>query len=503
MPVLRAVTYSRVSTLEQAGQDRHSLEAQRDALGRYAAALDYTVVGTYTDPGYSGATIERPDLTRLIEDARSKKFDVVLVYRLDRLARRVQLAYELIEILESCGVAMMSYAEPSINTTTPMGKATLGMMAIFAEWERDTFIERSRLGMRKAVEKGHFSGGVVAYGYEVIEKRLVIHPEEAEVVREVYRLYVGGMNSYTIARELNLRGIPTRYRKSGRAIRGKETAGQWGYAAVLRMLQNRTYLGEITYGRRNGTKTVQATPTLTKGFCPPILTLEVFEAAQRRREGNVLEATRNTKNQYLLRGMVVCGTCGRRYTGMTRPSAGKSGSFYYACSERTARRAQPDAVACPNPYMRGDALEREIWAEVCAALRDPVGALERVRSEQVEPAPRLDTSDLEKRLEAVTVRRSRLLDGYLEGTIAKPDYVERIADLDAQMIALQTRLGEMTSSFARTARAVSAIPLTELAARYAPTLESLDFEERREVVALLLERVLVLPDKSVSLEWRI
>ncbi len=176
--------YTRVSTEEQV--ERYSLEAQKEVLTRWAEVLGYEVAATYTDPGYSGAQEDRPALTRLLADAQEGRFAVVLVYRLDRLARKVRLAYDLIERLEQCGVGLMSYSEPNINTTTSIGKAVLGIMAVFAEWERDTFAERSRLGLRKAAQSGRYLGGIVPYGYTVEDGRLTPQPEEAAVVRQIF-----------------------------------------------------------------------------------------------------------------------------------------------------------------------------------------------------------------------------------------------------------------------------------------------------------------------------
>ena len=248
---MKAALYTRVSTEEQA--QNFSIENQLDHLHRYCQQQGYQAVKEYVDPGWSGTTLERPALTKLLKDAKAKLFDIVLVYKLDRLFRSNRHMYNTLAEWEEVGISLASVTEP-FDTTTTMGKAYLGMASTFAEWERNTFIERSRDGVRKAVEKGFYSGGIVTYGYRLNSdtKQLEIEEQEAKIVRDMFHWLANDrMTCYTIAKRLNALAVPTRYSKDRRGIRNKATTGIWRPGRVYNMLRNPAYKGEWEYGKRS------------------------------------------------------------------------------------------------------------------------------------------------------------------------------------------------------------------------------------------------------------
>ena len=495
---MRAVTYCRVSTDEQA--ERHSLGAQEDALTRYAEAMNFTLAGSYVDPGYSGANAERPGLTQLLHHAAEKRFDVVLVYRLDRLARRVQLAYNLIEELSTNGVALKSYAEPMIDTTTPMGKAILGMMAVFAEWERDTFIQRSQLGLRKAIEKGKYSGGIVAYGYAVNEGRLVIQPEEAEVVRLVFRLCTErGWSTIRIAEELTRLGYPTKYQLDGRGVRGKTTSTTWRAGAVLRILKNRSYTGEYLYGKRNGTLAVQEGAQLTRGYAPPIIDDSTFQRAQAQLATNAITSARNAKHTYILKSLVKCRACGRTYLGARTAS-----SFLYSCGGRTVRAATPLASKCLNPNVNGHQLEGHVQTLIRGIIANPTQALADLQRHH-EPGHTEAARQAEEELQRALAARQRLTDVYLDPDtrMTKADYLERLSAQDARIQALQDRVSALRDEVrTREARERAAQDLYALSERLAPRVNDLTPEEWQRAAHEVVEVIWVNEDGSTDVHLR-
>ncbi len=159
---MRAALYARVSTQEQA-EHNYSLDLQLDKLRDYCHLHGHSVAGEYVDPGYSGTTYRRPALGRLLRDVEAGLLDVVIVYKLDRFFRSQRFLHATLHLLESHGVGLASVTE-SFDTTTPMGRAMIGMLGTFAQLERDTFMERSWDGVRKAVQDGKYTGGIVAYG---------------------------------------------------------------------------------------------------------------------------------------------------------------------------------------------------------------------------------------------------------------------------------------------------------------------------------------------------
>ena len=361
---MRAAIYARVSSEEQV--QNFSIENQIDQLRRYCRQRNYEVVGEYVDPGFSGTTLDRPALLKLLEAAKSKLFEVVLVYKLDRLFRSNRHMYNTLADWEELGISLVSITEP-FDTTTTMGKAYLGMASTFAEWERNTFIERSRDGLRKAIEKGFYSGGIVAYGYRLNPdtKRLEIDEQEAEVVRNIFHwLIEEGISCYTIAQRLNAFGIPTRYARDERGVKGKTTASIWRPGRVYNMLRNTMYKGKWIYGKRGKKK------QLIEADCPAIIEGSTFEQAQARLKENNLWADRNHRRQYLLQGLIKCDLCGHSYTGYYSHSTSNGELRYYRCN-RNGNRGNLLSERCDAPTIRADLVEDLIWQQISEFIQKP------------------------------------------------------------------------------------------------------------------------------------
>jgi len=361
---MKAAIYARVSTEEQTLN--FSIENQLDQLRRYCQQRDYQVSGEYVDPGWSGATLNRPGLIRLLEDARARAFDTVVVYKLDRLSRSIQHMYNTLAEWEQIGVSLASVTEP-FDTSTTMGKAYLGMASTFAEWERNTFMERSRDGVRKSVEKGHYSGGIVAYGYRLnpATKKLEIDEQEAEIVKGIFSwILEHGQSCITIAKRLNAMNIPTRYIKDGRGVRGKSTAGMWRPARVYNMLRNTAYKGMWEYGKRNKKRQTM------KQSCPAIVGEETFALVQAKLRENNHWSDRTRRKPYILRSLIKCDICGHNYTGCTSHTTSHKELSYYRCNMRTNRgHILPDK--CQSPSVRADVIEEIVWQQICEYIQNP------------------------------------------------------------------------------------------------------------------------------------
>ncbi|WP_339096239.1 recombinase family protein [Deinococcus sp. VB142] len=497
-----AAIYTRVSTEEQT--ENYSLEAQASILKAFADQQGSVVVAEYVDAGQSGTKLERPALTRLLADAQAKQFDTVLIYRLDRLARRTHLAYSIIQQLADAGVGVRSYSEPQIDSTTPMGKVALGVTAIFAELERDTFLQRSKDGMRKAVEKGYYTGGIVAYGYKVEDRRLVIHEEEAEVVRMIFGWCVERRwSNIKIAAELTRLNIPPRYRRDGRGIRGVATAHWWRAGGVLRILKNTTYKGEYRYGKRNAKtgsgKADSGTNGITVCACPAIVSPEVWDEAQKVLTSNRLTAMRNARNVYMLKSLIKCGNCGCTYVGNRGPTwAG------YICCGRSGRASMPKKTAerCKNPNLSMPDIEGPIWERICTIINDPEHHLEQ-RPLSLIPA---ELPHAEKALAQAQASRSRLTDLYLDPAagMSKTDYLSRAATLDTQIAELQERVNVLSDRAQQQANAqAQAESLRALAERYRDLLTDADDLTRQQLAHALVRRITVQKDGSVDVEWAV
>jgi site-specific DNA recombinase len=232
--MLRVAVYLRISTDEE--HQPFSLDAQRHRLGAFIESQPgWTQTAVYEDQ-VSGAKANRPALDKALVDARAGRFDVLLVYRVDRFARSLKVLVGLLEELDRAGVAFRSATEP-IDTATPTGRMLVQLLGVFAEFERATIIDRVIAGMERKAARGHWPGGALPYGLAVDDdKRLAAIGSEVAVVRSIFERYVAGdRGTAAIAAELNAEGLRTR---AGRAWSGK---------GVVDILRNRAYLGEVFF----------------------------------------------------------------------------------------------------------------------------------------------------------------------------------------------------------------------------------------------------------------
>jgi len=204
---VRAAVYLRVSTEEQS-REGYSIAAQRDRLLAFCKAQGWDVVGIYADEGYSSATLDRPQLARLREDVKAGRVNLVLVWKVDRLSRRVSHLAALVDEFDRHNCAFRSVTEP-FDTSHAAGRAFLQMLGVFAEFERELIRERTRHGIHQRIRAGHLHGRPEALGYRAPGNGQVwqVDEREAEVVRWIYRQYLSGVGSLRIAQALR-EGVP-------------------------------------------------------------------------------------------------------------------------------------------------------------------------------------------------------------------------------------------------------------------------------------------------------
>lgn len=245
---LRCAVYTRVSTDAGLEQDFNSLDAQREASEAYIksqAQEGWRLIRTaYDDGGFSGGSLQRPALQRLLEDVKARLVDVIVVYKVDRLTRSLADFAKLVELFDAHGVSFVSVTQ-SFNTTTSMGRLTLNVLLSFAQFEREVTGERIRDKVAASKKKGIWMGGPVPLGYRVEDRKLVIEPKEAATVRMVFERYLVLGAMIPLLTELNTKGFTTRLRElqTGQTIGGVPfTRGPLG-----NLLKNRIYVGEITH----------------------------------------------------------------------------------------------------------------------------------------------------------------------------------------------------------------------------------------------------------------
>jgi len=235
---LRCAVYTRKSTEEGLEMEFNSLDAQREACEAYIASQKaegwVLYPESYDDGGFSGGTLDRPALKRLLADIEDGRIDVVVVYKIDRLSRSLMDFAKLVEVFDRGGVTFVSVTQ-SFNTTTSMGRLTLNILLSFAQFEREVIGERIRDKIAASRKRGMWMGGFVPLGYEVRDRKLVINDAEAATVRMIFERFVEVGSATALARALAAEGVRTR---RGRLV-------DKGF--LYKLLNNRIYIGDAVH----------------------------------------------------------------------------------------------------------------------------------------------------------------------------------------------------------------------------------------------------------------
>lgn len=381
--MIRAAIYLRVSTDQQA-QEGDSIPAQLDALTRYVNDHDDMILaGEYIDGGVSGTKADREELTRLTADIVAGKIDRVLVTKLDRLYRSVRHYVNTMEVWDAHGVGWTAIWEPMYDTTTPQGRLVVNQMMSIAQFEAENTSQRIRAVMEYKVAQGEAVTGTVPIGYQIRDKHLVIVPEEAELVRQVFAEYsmTGSINAATRL-----------YNRSGSTLTKRGIRG---------MLTNRKYIGE----HRGNLQ-----------YCPPIVDKALFDDIQRKIGMNVSASSKYTN---IFRGVLKCGCCGRRMAAVHR-----RGETSYRC---------PNYYVPPRRCINKAVIKEQTVEEYLIAQL-PQTATEAIAKDTAE-RQQVDTS---KQVAAIDRKLTRLKELYLADMMTLDEYKQDRTELDAQKADLLT-----------------------------------------------------------------
>ena len=348
--------YIRVSTEDQV-REGYSLDVQREYLINFAKQHGYEVYEVYSDEGISAGTTDRPALQKLLKDAKQKKFDLVIVYKIDRLSRRLKDLIDIADQLESYGVGFKSATEP-FDTTTSAGKLMFQQLGSFAEFERNRLAERVFPGMVKSVQAGNWHGSrncPTGYTYNKEKKLLEINKREADIVKLIYKLYLEGKNTAEIADYLNDSKRNPRY-------------GRYFYAKYIRdILRNRIYIGEIVWNKCHydksqkvgkGHKYVKNDPSkwiIAKGKHQPIISIEDFDKVQKMlNENNKALFRKSRKSAFPYSRLLYCEKCKHRYYGTLKIASHRTGEkkAWYCCGGQHLHY-----VRCGSPSIREEVLD--------------------------------------------------------------------------------------------------------------------------------------------------
>lgn len=352
----RCAIYTRKSTEEGLEQDFNSLDAQRESCTAYIlsqASLGWRALAKhYDDGGISGGTMERPALQDLLADIKSQKIDVVVVYKIDRLTRSLMDFARIVEVFDAHKVSFVSVTQ-QFNTLSSMGRLTLNVLLSFAQFEREVTAERIRDKIAASKKKGMWMGGAVPLGYRADNRKLVIHPHEAETVRRIFRLYLEAGSVRRLKENLDELGIltGTRAKRDGTSSGGKSFfRGQ-----LYWLLSNPIYAGDIRHKDK-----------IAKGQHQAIIDRELWDAVQQQIRQQTTGPVRSGRlpDRSLLCGLIYDET-GDRLTPSHAVKDGRRYRYYISQRLMQARRRGQGGWRLP-----GEELEATVIAAISDLLKD-------------------------------------------------------------------------------------------------------------------------------------
>lgn len=417
---MRCAIYRRVSTDMQV-EEGVSLDNQLHRLKAFAESQGWTIVSEYVDEGISAKNIEnRPGIQQIMKDIEQKRFDVLLVYKLDRLVRRVKDLHELLQHMEQYDVMFKSATEP-FDTTTPAGKLFITMIAAMAEWERETIAERVYDNMKHRAEGGFRNGGPSPFGYDYDEKgNLVINEEEAKWVRFMFKKYETN-GSQNIAKMLNKYGIKTK----------KEAL--WSDFSVRFILRNPIYAGKNRWNYRSPVKGKAYTGNeiiqdINQKDFESIIPVEQFKEVQSLIKLRSNVAFRSD-NHYPFSGIAKCAKCGNSLTGAFKKR--KSGGVYryYKCAGRFK------FGVCDVQTIAESSIEDSFLSMINLDEVD-------LTIEQQGVDHELSFDDVQKQIQKLHQKRDRTKELYIDGDIPKDEYQKRLLSIQEEEKELSLYLEE-------------------------------------------------------------
>ncbi|MBP1934406.1 recombinase family protein [Ammoniphilus resinae] len=501
----RVAIYARVSTIEQA-EEGYSIDEQLRLLRERCKSQGWEVYQEYADRGISGKSIDaRPQLKKLLDDAGKKVFDMVLVWKTNRLARNIKDLLNMVDLLDKRNIAFRSYSE-NIETETPAGKLQLHMLAAIAEFERGTIAQNVKMGMLARAEEGNWNGGKIL-GYNSVEipsnkkkkcTQLVVNDKEAQTVRRIFDLYVHGNGYKSIANKINKEGH--------RSKKGNP----FSISAIKTILTNPVYVGMIRYNvrrdwsekRRNN---INPEPIIQQGKHQAIISQEVWDKAQTILKGRSYTPNRVHSGEHPLTGIMKCPQCGAGMVLGRTTNRNKDGSKrileYYVCGSWKNKGTS----ACNSNGIRIDYADAYVLnklnlvANSDKLLHDVLDKVNKRDQQQTQPLKK-EYEELKRAISALQVKKDKIMELYVDGVVGKDDLKERLEKLNEEKELLEHRLMPLTEVVeSRNIQNVSFELVKEVLTNFSENLKkATTSEQTKQLLHLLIQRITINEDRKID-----
>lgn len=475
---MKTAIYVRVSTLEQA-EEGYSIDEQINKLQKYCEIKNWTVISIYKDGGFSGSNIDRPGLSRLVTDARRKKFDCVLVYKLDRLSRSQKDTLFLIEdVFTTNDIAFVSLNE-NFDTSSAFGKAMIGILAVFAQLEREQIKERMTMGKVGRAKAGKsMSWARIPFGYTYENDTYIKHPIQAPIVKQIFEDYLHGLSITKLRQKLN---------KEGHI--GKDI--EWSYRTLRQILDNPVFAG---FNRFND--------QLFEGNHESIISKEIFDKVQEQLKIRQIAAYQKSNNprpfqaKYMLSGLIRCGICGSSFdVGLYKKRKDGTRHRYYRCYSRTSRNhnaTMKRKESCSSPNYSLEQLEQNVLMEIEKLRLNPNSITQLSISEN-----EIDQSSYLDRIDDLDLSLEKIVDLYLDDKISKDILEVRREKIEKEKKALENKLKNIKIA----KPALSPKEALNTLNQIEKNILEVDYEHQKYVLRNLIEKVIIYPTR-LEILWK-
>lgn len=495
----------RVSSEDQ--HNRQTIQNQIDFGLKYCDLHSLPKPILYLDDGVTGTIPleNRPAGKQLLDDAKDKKFNLLLIYKLDRLGRSARIILNAVHELEQLGIKIRSMTEP-FDTGDPSGRFLLTILAGVADLEHDTILERMWHGANRAARAGKWLGGIVPYGYKVNEDNYLeineekmpgINMSEADVIRLIYHLTVDEeYSTVKIADYINALHIPPSYVKNNRTVkkgkRKERTSGIWLPGRIRNIIVNPTYKGLHLYGKRTA-KDREIIPRAV----PAIISEDNWDRANQVLKDHQLETIKNSKRRYLLRGLIKCGACGLTYIGTAFSGQKRKLTPYYVCNGKTSYRGIYFGK-CTSKNIPSEWIENIVWNDCLNFINNPGEALKELaasvdnkKSNQLNIENEIN--NIEKSIQNTDVEKQKILDFYRKNFINSLDAESQLKSIMHERSLLDLRLKDLEKHLAEEKSMVNQIDTAEelLLTLKESIKEEMPFEVKREIVKTLVDKIII------------
>lgn len=477
---LKVALYVRVSSQEQATEG-YSIGEQEIRLKKYAEAMNWDIYKVYIDPGYSGGDTNRPALKSMIRDIESGEIDKVVVYKLDRLSRsQLDTLYLIEKIFLANNTDFVSMSE-NFDTATSFGRAMIGILAVFAQLEREQIKERMTMGKEARAKEGKWNGGTEPIGYDYNIADDMLYPNEYEQlqIRELRELFLQGVS---------LRAIETQFKNKGYIHKH----GPWDPKAMRRVLRSKIYLGYLNY--KGVWYPAEHEKTLDEDTYNKIIKLLDARHEQYKKLG-IKPGVITT----YLGGLLYCKQCGAKYSKDRQSTRKHDGALLYTCNSRNKKvKKMIKDPNCKNKRWKLNELDSIVLGEINKLALDPNYFIKNAQKDKINKTEADNKINvLKKEINKIDEQISRFMDLYGIGKFSIEQVSNKVESLNEQKKHLEKEIKNLTVSTG----ALTTEETLTIVESINDILDNGDFNEIRHLIESLIYYI-ELDNDDVYIHWK-